>query len=520
MAKKDSNSNKAGALQRKRQGVPAITSFFQKRKDPSATVTPSTATSADESVVDLTTSISTTTSSHSTSDRSTTGTLTNLPQKPPSDNSTKLSTQACAHVEPVAKKLRLEAAPDADSPGEACKRPLSNSNDPGVDHKEDANQATSQTFIAKEDLKPTLDKTNAKAPSKVAHSFFKPRAKQTSVVCSAENALDPKIIVAWNVNGLVNRLKFYDKAIQEFLEREQPDVVFISETKMRASSNQKRNELCSRDKRSIDEATVLRQALASGCLKTHPIMKLSLADRRYAGTAVLLRKNGPRPVRIWYGLPDPETMEKVPHNEEGRIILLEWKSIMTLHTYTPNNGWTIDSFARRREWDATLTSWLRNMARQADRKPVIYMGDLNAAPEDRDVSDPEWFNAQGDPPESGEADDVGQPGCTNNEQKRFKTMLQAGDLIDMYRHLESTLKIQRSTDIEAPIYTWRGHPGVERPEAGRFYKKGMRIDHHLVARKLLPRVKRAEICGQGVSAQDPSFLGSDHCPILLHIDNA
>ena len=62
------------------------------------------------------------------------------------------------------------------------------------------------------------------------------------------------------------------------------------------------------------------------------------------------------------------------------------------------------------------------------------------------------------------------------------------------------------------------------PEAGRYYGKGMRIDHLLVSELLLQprdgqsawRVKRAAIHGHGFMRE--GFFGSDHCPMVLELE--
>lgn len=51
----------------------------------------------------------------------------------------------------------------------------------------------------------------------------------------------------------------------------------------------------------------------------------------------------------------------------------------------------------------------------------------------------------------------------------------------------------------------------------RYENKGMRIDHCLVTSDLQHRVASVEICGHGNSAGDPSFMGSDHCPMLIRL---
>ena len=66
--------------------------------------------------------------------------------------------------------------------------------------------------------------------------------------------------------------------------------------------------------------------------------------------------------------------------------------------------------------------------------------------------------------------------------------------------------------------TWRGTPGAGGvPEAGRYYNKGMRIDYVCVESPLAAAVRRAEVLGSG--AEREGFLGSDHCPLLVELDD-
>jgi len=374
----------------------------------------------------------------------------------------------------------------------------------------------SEGLLVKENNDLASTSTSSSSSSNPAASFFQPRKKR-KVTLDSVKAADPKKIMCWNVNGLFHRINMSGMEIQKFLESNMPDIIFLSEVRFKASSPNRRGELDSRDKRSREESGLLKRSLASGCFKTYPICKVSLSDKRYAGTMLLVREGGPKPIKIWFGLPNPTTMEKVPHDENGRIILTEWRSFFLLHTYSPNNGIKQDSFARRREWDAKVTAWLEAMAEHPERKPVIYVGDLNCAPTDRDLSHPSWFNRQYSPSDSGDPDDVGQPGCTNNEQKRFLEMLRRGKLVDAFRAMEDR-GVKRGDEIEAPIYSWRGRPGDKSPEIGRFFKKGMRIDHLLVSESLPELVKSAEIMGKGFSCEDPTFLASDHCPLMLELN--
>ena len=72
------------------------------------------------------------------------------------------------------------------------------------------------------------------------------------------------------------------------------------------------------------------------------------------------------------------------------------------------------------------------------------------------------------------------------------------------------------TDSAGAHWTWRGTPGIKSPEAGKYYKKGMRIDYSLVSTELLPRLISSEIVGKDF--QRSRFYGSDHSPIVLKLN--
>ena len=89
------------------------------------------------------------------------------------------------------------------------------------------------------------------------------------------------------------------------------------------------------------------------------------------------------------------------------------------------------------------------------------------------------------------------------------------------------------------LWTWRGSAGRDIAASGRYYGKGMRIDHLLVSKLLTKqpeagpaeqpepaaaaatscfevKISAADILGNGAERQ--GFLGSDHCPMLLVLD--
>eukprot|EP00953_Heterococcus_sp_UTEX-ZZ885_P007625 4605-Heterococcus_DN1.PRE.1 len=169
------------------------------------------------------------------------------------------------------------------------------------------------------------------------------------------------------------------------------------------------------------------------------------------------------------------------HHPDGRIIVLEYPSFDLLGCYAPNNGTDEKSFLRRREWDSAIQSWLTAQVTSNRRAGFLklqahqYCGslllkhtilydeqlrghssalqqytmhcDLNTTAARNDVSDPDWFSKQFCA--AAAAGDRGQPGYTPNEQLRFNELVQAGQLVDVYRHFNP----------EGTDWTWRGGTG-------------------------------------------------------------
>jgi exonuclease III len=41
-------------------------------------------------------------------------------------------------------------------------------------------------------------------------------------------------------------------------------------------------------------------------------------------------------------------------HDEGRVLVIEFNDFVLLNTYAQNNGWSPESFAKRRRWDAEV----------------------------------------------------------------------------------------------------------------------------------------------------------------------
>ncbi|KAF4708592.1 hypothetical protein FOZ62_032376, partial [Perkinsus olseni] len=177
----------------------------------------------------------------------------------------------------------------------------------------------------------------------------------------------------------------------------------------------------------------------------------SLRSVKQAGVGMFMRKM-PKPERVQFKIPGTEVGGDGFHHPEGRIVLADFESenLQLLLTYVPNNGWTEDSFAKRRRFDHEVKGFLETAKCQGRR--TIWLGDLNVAANWNDVGpDPAWFRRQKQSPGLCE-DDIGQPGFTKAEQDRFAELLKTGDLVDAYRHCHPDEDWEKDA-------TWRGAPG-------------------------------------------------------------
>eukprot|EP00960_Hanusia_phi_P025944 745983-Hanusia_phi.AAC.1 len=330
----------------------------------------------------------------------------------------------------------------------------------------------------------------------------------------------PLSFLSWNANSLVNRCK-EGSNIKDWLDLVrglQPDVIALQEVRMVASAppGSKRGDGRKRDRgspRDNDKECKEELMLVAEVLNKEPlcdyVVRWSLADWRYAGTALLVRKDVRRPVSFHYNLDLGKE-----HDENGRVIMAKFakedgKELLVVNAYAPNNGWKEESnFAKRREWDAKLLSFVRRCKR--DQVELAWLGDLNVAHRDCDVTHPDFFRSQRNDRDRSAAkpssQDAGQPGFTQNEQERFSRVLEEGGLVDTFRLLHRPEEFESSDD---PAWTWRGSAHL----TDKYHNRGMRIDYCLLSSCLAGRVRESRVIGH--SRKRENFFGSDHSPIFM-----
>jgi len=250
-------------------------------------------------------------------------------------------------------------------------------------------------------------------------------------------------LISWNVNGIRAGMK---KDFKGSLDAMQPDVLCIQETK--AQDDQ------------------VKEALAS--IEGYYIYSNSAVKKGYAGTAVLTRRE-PVEVRMDLGI------EK--HDQEGRVIALDFDTFFLVTVYTPNSGSELKRLEYRQQWDADFLSYMKKLE---DEKPVIACGDFNVAHRPVDLARPKPnYNKTA--------------GYMQAEIDGMDNIV-AADFVDTYRYMHPE-------DVK---YSWWSYRA-----AARKRNIGWRIDYFLISNDLAGVVKNADILND--------IMGSDHCPVVLEI---
>ena len=247
-------------------------------------------------------------------------------------------------------------------------------------------------------------------------------------------------IISWNVAGFRACLK---KGFEEFFDKEDADIYCLQEVKA-----------------TVDQIDFK---------KDNYYFYLNPAERKgYSGTAVYTKI---KPLNVTYGIGIEE------HDNEGRVITLEFDEYYLVTQYVPNVKRELERLDYRMIWEEELKKYFKKLE---EKKPVIVCGDFNVAHNEIDIK-----NAKAN---------IGNAGFTYEERDKFTKLLESG-FIDTYRYLYPE-KIQ---------YTWWSYMGRAREK-----NIGWRIDYFVVSNSLKDRIVDAKILDE--------VMGSDHCPIELDIN--
>ncbi|MBQ3105491.1 MAG: exodeoxyribonuclease III [Lachnospiraceae bacterium] len=188
----------------------------------------------------------------------------------------------------------------------------------------------------------------------------------------------------------------------------------------------------------------------------------------YSGTAVFTKEE---PLSVSYGMGIEE------HDQEGRVITLEFSDFYLVNVYTPNSQEGLARLDYRMKWEADFLSHLKKLT---EHKPVAVCGDMNVAHKEIDLKNPK--------------NNRRNPGFTDEERECMTKLLSQG-FIDTFRYFYP--------DREG-IYSWWSYRFQSRAK-----NTGWRIDYFLASQGLEGRLKDADIL--------TDVMGSDHCPVVLEL---
>lgn len=93
----------------------------------------------------------------------------------------------------------------------------------------------------------------------------------------------------------------------------------------------------------------------------------SAVKKGYSGTAIFAKRPA---LSVRYGLGIEE------HDQEGRVITLEYEDFFLVNVYTPNAQRGLERIDYRMQWEDAFRAYLCALDAQ---KPVIICGDMNVA---------------------------------------------------------------------------------------------------------------------------------------------
>ena len=248
-------------------------------------------------------------------------------------------------------------------------------------------------------------------------------------------------LISWNVNGIRAAMT---KGFEEFFDSISADIFCVQETKLQPEQIKFEKE-------------------------GYKQYWNSAVKKGYSGTAVFSKIE---PISVKYGIGIEE------HDQEGRVITLEFEKFFLVNCYTPNSKRELERLEYRQVWEDEFRKYLVNLD---NKKPVILCGDLNVAHEEIDLKNP--------------SSNHHNAGFTDEEREKMTKLLEAG-FTDSFRYMYP--------DKEGE-YSWWSYMFHAREK-----NAGWRIDYFIVSNKIKDKIQDAKI--------HQEIFGSDHCPVELDIE--
>lgn len=248
-------------------------------------------------------------------------------------------------------------------------------------------------------------------------------------------------LISWNVNGI---RACVEKGFLDFFQNIDADIFCLQETKLQAGQIE------------LD-------------LEGYHQYWNYAKKKGYSGTAIFTKKE---PLSVTYGIGIEE------HDNEGRVITLEYDNFFFVTCYTPNSQNELARLPYRMTWEDDFLAYLKKLDAT---KPVILCGDLNVAHKEIDLKNPKTNRKNA--------------GFTDEEREKMSTLL-ANGFTDTFRYFYP--------DMEG-IYSWWSYRFKAREK-----NSGWRIDYFISSSRIDDKLTGAKI--------HTDVFGSDHCPVELTLE--
>lgn len=252
-------------------------------------------------------------------------------------------------------------------------------------------------------------------------------------------------LLSWNVNGI---RAAYKKGFVDWFVKENPDVLCLQETK-------------AHPEQLIDDLLNVN--------KYKSYFSSSIVKKGYSGVAIYTKQE---PAKVEHGFGIPK------FDDEGRIIVAEYKSFVLINIYYPNGKMSPERLQYKMDFYDAFLEYADKLVKKG--KNLVICGDVNTAHKEIDLARPK-----------------------ENEKVSGFLPIEREWMDKFFSH--GYVDTFRMFNAQPEQYTW-----WDMQSRARERNVGWRIDYFFVSENFQKNVKNAFIL--------PDVMGSDHCPVGIELE--